>query len=91
MDVQVVGVSDEKYGEEIAAVIKLKSLADNTLTGVDILNVCKNRIAHYKVPKYLMLVTEYPLTVTGKVQKFLLREQLEDMKKTGKLASLAIK
>lgn len=69
----------------------MKSLTGNSLTGTDILNVCKNRIAHYKVPKYMMLVTEYPLTVTGKVQKFLLREQLEDMKRTGKLASLAIK
>ncbi len=91
MDVQVVGVPDEKYGEEIVAVIKLKNLSENKLTGADIMKLCKDRIAHYKIPKYILFVTEYPLTVTGKVQKFILRQQLEDMKKTGSLENLAIK
>lgn len=75
MDVQVVGVSDDKYGEEIAAVIKVKNLSTNSLDGKDILNICKGHIAHYKIPKYVMFVEEYPLTVTGKIQKFILRNQ----------------
>ena len=56
MDVQVVGVSDDKYGEEIVAVIKVKNLSTNTLNGKDILNICKGHIAHYKIPKYVMFV-----------------------------------
>ena len=75
MDVQVVGVSDDKYGEEIVAVIKVKNLSTNTLNAKDILNICKGHIAHYKIPKYVMFVEEYPLTVTGKIQKFILRNQ----------------
>jgi fatty-acyl-CoA synthase len=76
MDVQVVAVPDEKYGEEIAAIIKVKSLESNELTGDDILQVCRNHIAHYKIPKYVLFVTDYPLTVTGKIQKYLIRAQL---------------
>lgn len=75
MDVQVVGVSDDKYGEEIVGVIKVKDLNKNTLKGKDILNICKGHIAHYKIPKYVIFVEEYPLTVTGKIQKFILRNQ----------------
>lgn len=75
MDVQVVGVNDEKYGEEIVGVIKVKDLSKNKLEGKDILNICKGHIAHYKIPKYVIFVEEYPLTVTGKIQKFILRNQ----------------
>jgi fatty-acyl-CoA synthase len=76
LDVQVVAVSDEKYGEEVAAVVKVKDLATNKVTKQDILSYCKDKIAFYKIPKYVKFVTEYPLTVSGKVQKYLLRGEL---------------
>ncbi len=56
--------------------IKVKSLEQNEIKGEDILRLCKNQIAHYKIPKYVIFVTEYPLTVTGKIQKFIMRNQL---------------
>ncbi len=69
----------------------MKSLQSNELRGEDILQVCKNHIAHYKIPKYVVFVTEYPLTVTGKIQKYLIRAELEEMKKNGTLEKYAIK
>lgn len=72
LDVQVVGLPDEKTGEEVAAFVRLRPGA--TLTENDVKAYCKERIAHYKVPRYVVLVEEYPTTVTGKVQKFRLRE-----------------
>jgi len=58
----------------VAAIIKVNSVKDNILTGKDILAYCKDKIAFYKIPKYVKFVEEYPLTVSGKVQKFILRE-----------------
>jgi fatty-acyl-CoA synthase len=72
-DVQVVGVPDERYGEEIAAFVVAREGAD--VDGEALREFCRGRIAHYKVPRYVMLVEEFPMTVTGKVQKFKLREQ----------------
>jgi len=72
MDVQVFGVPDEKYGEEIAAWIQLKEGVG--LTAEDVQAFCKGKIAHQKIPKYIKFVTEYPMTVTGKIQKFRMRE-----------------
>lgn len=72
-DVQVIGVPDEKFGEEIAAIIKVKSLEHNKITGKQILNHCSGNIAHYKIPKYVKFVTEYPLTVSGKVVKYMMK------------------
>ena len=74
-DVQVIGVPDQKYGEEICAWIVPKPGV--TLTADDVRAFCEARIAHYKVPRYVKLVDAFPLTVTGKVQKYLMREQMK--------------
>jgi len=71
-DVQVFGVPDPRLGEEIAAWILLRDGV--TATAEEIRDFCRSRIAHYKIPKYIRFVDEYPLTVTGKVQKFKMRE-----------------
>jgi fatty-acyl-CoA synthase len=72
LDVQVVGLPDAKTGEEVAAWIRLRPGA--VLTEVEVKCFCKERIAHFKVPRYVIFVAEFPTTVTGKVQKFRLRE-----------------
>jgi len=74
-DVQVIGVPDQKYGEEICAWIVPKPGV--TLTADDVRAFCEARIARYKVPRYVKLVDGFPLTVTGKVQKYLMREQMK--------------
>jgi fatty-acyl-CoA synthase len=76
IDVQVVGVKDDKFGEEVAALILVKSLEDNKLTKESVLLFCKDTIAFYKIPTYVKFVVELPLTVTGKPQKFLMRKTL---------------
>jgi fatty-acyl-CoA synthase len=75
-NVAVVGVPDPKYIEELAAWIKLKPGATATATEDEIRSFCKGHLAHYKVPKYIRFVTEYPQTVTGKIQKFKIREAM---------------
>jgi fatty-acyl-CoA synthase len=70
--VQVVGVPDLKYGEELCAWIKLKPGA--TASADEIQSFCKGQIAHYKIPRYIKFVDAFPMTVTGKVQKFIMRE-----------------
>jgi fatty-acyl-CoA synthase len=72
-DVQVVGVPDARYGEEIAAFVVVRGSA--TLDTDAIRDFCSGRIAHYKIPRYVLPVEEFPMTVTGKIQKFKLREQ----------------
>jgi fatty-acyl-CoA synthase len=72
VDVQVVGVPDEKYGEEVCAWVRVR--AEAALTIDDLRAFCSGRIAHYKVPRYLRVTEEFPMTVTGKVQKFKMRE-----------------
>ncbi len=72
--VQVIGVPDTKYGEELCAWVKLKP--GMTATPAEIQDFCKGQIAHYKVPRYIKFVDAFPMTVTGKVQKFLMREQM---------------
>jgi fatty-acyl-CoA synthase len=72
-DAQVLGVPDATYGEQVLAVIRLQPGA--TATEDEIREFCEGRIAHYKVPHYVQFVDEFPLTVTGKVQKYKLREQ----------------
>ncbi len=71
-DVQVIGVPDERYGEEIMAWVRLKENAN--IGSEDLREFCSGTIAHYKIPRYWKFVECYPLTVTGKVQKFKLRE-----------------
>jgi len=73
-DVQVVGVPDRKMGEELCAWIRLA--ADEACTEDEIRDFCRNRIAHYKIPRYIRFVDEFPMTVSGKVQKFVIRERM---------------
>jgi fatty-acyl-CoA synthase len=72
--VQVVGLPDLKYGEELCAWVKLKP--DAAATAEEIQSFCKGQIAHYKIPRYIKFVDAFPMTVTGKVQKFLMREEM---------------
>ncbi|AHY46920.1 Acyl-CoA synthetases (AMP-forming)/AMP-acid ligases II [Rubrobacter radiotolerans] len=71
-DVQVYGVPDEKYGEEVAAAIKVRP--GETLTEDEVREFCKGEIARYKIPRYIEFVEEYPMTASGKIQKYKLRE-----------------
>ena len=71
-DVQVIGVPDAKYGEELCAWIQLHDGHD--ITEEEVRRFCRNQIATYKIPRYIKLTTEFPTTVTGKVQKFRMRE-----------------
>ncbi|HET7881260.1 MAG TPA: AMP-binding protein [Acetobacteraceae bacterium] len=73
-DVQVFGVPDERYGEELCAWIKLR--AGEVLTADDVRDFCRDQIAHYKVPRHIRFVDEFPMTVTGKMQKFIMRERM---------------
>jgi len=72
-DVQVIGVPDVKYGEELMAWVKVRE--DASLTEEALKEFCKGKIAHYKVPRYIKFTAEFPMTVTGKIQKFKMREQ----------------
>jgi fatty-acyl-CoA synthase len=73
-DVQVIGVPDEKYGEELCAWIRLRAGAE-PLTVEDVREFCAGRLSHYKVPRYVMTVEEFPMTVTGKIRKVAMREE----------------
>ncbi|MFT7531156.1 MAG: fatty-acyl-CoA synthase [Gammaproteobacteria bacterium] len=73
-DVQVFGVPDEKYGEALCAWIMLTP--GETVTEDEIRAFCKDQIAHYKIPRYIRFVEEFPMTVTGKIQKFVMRESM---------------
>ncbi len=73
-DVQVVGIPDQRYGEEICAWIRIKS--GEQLSHEEVTAYCRDQIAHYKIPRYVRFVDEFPLTVTGKVQKYLMRQAM---------------
>jgi fatty-acyl-CoA synthase len=73
-DVQVVGVPDERYGEELAAWIRLRDGAE-PLDAEKVREFCAGRLAHYKIPRYVLLVDEFPMTVTGKIRKIQMREE----------------
>jgi len=73
-DVAVVGVPDAKYGEAVCACIRLRSGV--TVTEDEIREFCRGQIAHYKLPRYVRFVDSFPLTVSGKIQKYLIRETL---------------
>ncbi|WP_155643533.1 AMP-binding enzyme, partial [Burkholderia cepacia] len=76
---QVFGVPDAKYGEELCAWIVLR--ADEQMTEDDVRAFCNGQIAHYKIPRYIRFVDELPMTVTGKVQKFVMRDRMiEELK-----------
>jgi fatty-acyl-CoA synthase len=73
-DVQVFGVPDRRFGEELCAWIMLRE--GEQATPEDIQGFCRGQIAHYKIPRYIKFVTAFPMTVTGKIQKFVMREQM---------------
>ncbi len=73
-DVQVFGVPDQRFGEELCAWIKLR--AHEQLTADDVRAFCAGQIAHYKVPRHIKFVESFPMTVTGKMQKFIMREEM---------------
>ena len=75
-DVQVIGVPSQKYGEEVMAWVKLKPGAEITESGLDAF--CRGRIATFKIPRYWKFVDSFPMTVTGKVQKYRMREMSID-------------
>jgi fatty-acyl-CoA synthase len=72
--VQVFGVPDAKYGEEVCAWVVLR--AGEAATEDEIRDFCRDQIAHYKVPRYVRFVDELPMTVTGKAQKFVMRDRM---------------
>jgi fatty-acyl-CoA synthase len=72
-DAQVIGVPDEKYGEELCAWVQLRE--GTSLSEEDVRAYCRGRLAHFKVPRYVVVVEAFPMTVTGKVQKFKMREE----------------
>jgi fatty-acyl-CoA synthase len=75
-DVQVIGVPDPHYGEELCAWVCLRD--GESATAEEIRAFCQGQIAHYKIPRYIKFVDGFPMTVTGKIQKFLMREQMID-------------
>jgi len=78
LDVQVIGVPDLKYGEEIMAWVRLRPDA-GPLNAEGLRAFCENQIAYFKIPRYVHVVEEFPMTVTGKVQKYLLRAKAVEL------------
>ncbi len=76
VEAQVFGIPDKRYGEEVCAWLRL--VPGKSLTEDDIRNFCKDQIAHFKVPRYIRFVEEYPMTVTGKIKKNVMREQMAE-------------
>lgn len=72
--VEVIGAPDEKYGEEVCAWIKLRKGQAATAEGIR--DFCRGRIAHFKIPRYVRFVEDFPMTITGKVQKYIMREEM---------------
>ena len=85
LDVQVFGVADDRYGEEVCAWIRLRPGA--ALTEAEVQAYCRGQIAHQKIPRYVRFVDEFPMTVTGKMQKFIMRETMERELGTSALAT----
>ena len=77
-DAQVIGVPDAKYGEELCAWIKLRDGAE-PLTAEALREFAGSRLAHYKIPRYVLVVDEFPMTVTGKIRKVEMRERSVDL------------
>jgi fatty-acyl-CoA synthase len=75
-DVQVIGVPDPRYGEELCAWVRLRDRESAAVE--EIRAFCQGQIAHYKVPRYVKFVDGFPMTVTGKIQKFLMRQKMID-------------
>jgi fatty-acyl-CoA synthase len=80
LDVQIVGVPDEKYGEQVMAFVRVKE--GETLTLEELQDFCRGQIAHFKIPQALQIVTEYPMTASGKIQKYKLREMAVQLRQS---------
>ncbi|WP_374068956.1 hypothetical protein [Rhodococcus sp. CX] len=78
LDAQVVGVPDEKYGEELMVWIKMREGAE-PLDADSLREYCTGKLAHYKIPRYVHVVDEFPMTVTGKIRKVEMRELSVDL------------
>lgn len=87
LDAQVVGVPDEKYGEELMAWLRIKDGAAHP-TAESIREFCAGKIAHYKIPRYITVIDEFPMTVTGKIRKIELRSQAIDLIRAPQVDSL---
>jgi fatty-acyl-CoA synthase len=85
-DVYVIGLPDVRLGETVLAWIKLK--VDEKATEEEIRDFCRGRIAHFKIPQYVRFVESFPMTVSGKIQKFRIREQEIDARGLGRAASI---
>lgn len=75
-DVQVIGVPDDRFGEELCAWIRLRD--GESVSADDIRAFCQGQIAHYKIPRYIEFVDSFPMTITGKIQKFVMREKMKE-------------
>jgi len=75
-EVQVIGVPDDRFGEELCAWIRLRDGESATVD--DIRAFCQGQIAHYKIPRYIEFVDSFPMTITGKIQKFVMRQQMKE-------------
>jgi len=82
-EAQVFGVPDEKMGEEVCAWIQLN--AGQKLSVDDVKDYCRDKITHFKIPRYIDFVDEYPMTVTGKIQKFVMRDIMTERLQNGAL------
>jgi fatty-acyl-CoA synthase len=81
-NIEVAGVPSKKYGEQVGAFIKLKNGAK--IEEADVQEFCRGQIARYKIPKYVFFVDEFPMTASGKIQKYKLRDwSLELLEKQG--------
>ena len=78
VDAQVIGVPDQRYGEELMAWIRLRPGAAE-ITAESLREFCLNKLAHYKIPRYVHIVEEFPMTVTGKIRKVEMRERAEEI------------
>jgi fatty-acyl-CoA synthase len=78
LDAQVIGVPDDKYGEELMVWVRLRAGAE-PLSEEALREFCTGQLAHYKIPRYVHIVDEFPMTVTGKVRKVEMREQAREL------------
>jgi fatty-acyl-CoA synthase len=87
LDAQVIGVPDAKYGEELCAWVMIREGAE-PLTAESVREFAGGRLAHYKIPRYVVVVDEFPMTVTGKVRKVEMRSRSVDLLDLGAAASV---
>ena len=80
-DAQVFGIPDEHFGEAVCAWVI--PAPGGSVTAEDVTTLCKGQIAHFKVPKHIAIVETFPMTVTGKPQKFIMRDQMLETLKAG--------